>query len=135
MDVAGVKVDLVARFIDQGRGPPSVVVSRHVILCLSQGRLSLFKCVFHPVSELVHCFHFGWWLVWLEAHLQVSAGVEEERGMLHGGVDMIVVGELCKGQKGVPVILSFSNEDPEELFQFLVDSLSLPVSLGVIGSG
>jgi hypothetical protein len=30
-------------------------------------------------------------LVWFKAHLWVSTGVKEEWGMLHGGVDMIVV--------------------------------------------
>jgi hypothetical protein len=36
---------------------------------------------------------------------------------------------------GVPVILPFSDEDLEELFQFLVDTLRLSISLWVVGGG
>jgi hypothetical protein len=91
VDVTGVKVDLVARFIDQGWSSTSVIVPCHVILHLSQGQFGLFEHAPHPVSELVHCFHFGQWLVQFEAHPWMLASVEEEWGVLHGRVDVIIL--------------------------------------------
>jgi len=45
---------------------------------------------------------------------------------------VIIVGELCQGEECVPVILSFSDEDPQVLFQFLVDPFRLSASLHVV---
>jgi len=45
---------------------------------------------------------------------------------------VIIVGELCQGEECVPVILSFSDEDPQVLFQFLVDPFRLSASLRVV---
>jgi len=56
-----------------------------------------------------------------EAHPRVLAGIEEEGCLLHGGVDVVVVGKLHQGEECVPVVLSFSDEEPQVLFQFLVD--------------
>ena len=50
-------------------------------------------------------------------------------------MDVIVVLELRKRKEIVPVILPLVNEESEELFQLLIDSLRLSVSLGVICRG
>ena len=49
-------------------------------------------------------------------------------------MDLVVVGELGYGQPFIPVILTLVHKEPEELFNFLIDSLGLTVSLGVVGS-
>jgi len=67
-----------------------------------------------------------------EAHLRVSAGIEEEGCLLRGRVDVVIVGELCQGEECIPVVLSFSDEDLQVLFQFLVDRFHLTVGLRVI---
>jgi len=58
-----------------------------------------------------------------EAHPRVSASIEEEGCLLPGRVDVIIVGELHQGEECVPVVLSFSDEDPQVLFQFLVNHI------------
>jgi len=67
-----------------------------------------------------------------EAHPRVSAGIEEEGCLLRGGVDVVVVGELRQGEECVPIVLSFSDEEPQVLFQFLVDPFRLSVGLRVV---
>jgi len=62
-----------------------------------------------------------------EAHPGVSAGIEEEGCLLCGRVDVVIVGELCQGEEHIPAVLSFSNKDPQVLFQFLVDLFHLSV--------
>jgi len=52
-----------------------------------------------------------------EAHPGVSAGVEEERHLLCGRVDVVIVGELRQGEECVPVVL------------LLLASLSVPSTL------
>ena len=56
-------------------------------------------CVLHPVRELIHRFDSGWRLVWFEAHPRVTASVKEEGCLLHGGVDIVVVHELCEWEE------------------------------------
>jgi len=71
--------------------------------------------------------------MWFKAHPKVSAGIEPEEGcLLRGRVDVIIVGELRQGEECVPVVLSFSDEDLQVLFQFLVDPFHLSVSLWVV---
>ena len=94
LDVTGVKVDLIARSESGCRSSALVVVPRH-----GQCRLSLFECVLHPVCELIHRFNSRWRLVWFEAHPRVTASVKEEGCLLRGGVDMVVVRELCKREE------------------------------------
>jgi len=48
---------------------------------------------------------------------------------------MVVVGELRQGKECVPIVLSFSDEDPQVLFQFLFDPFCLSVCLWVVGRG
>ena len=55
-----------------------------------------------------------------------------EEGLLRGGVDVVVVGKLCQGEECVPVVLSFSDEELQVLFQFLVDPFCLSVGLRVV---
>ena len=93
--------------------------------------LGFLKGVFHPVREFINHFEAGQRLMRLEAHLRVSAGIKEEGCLLHGRVDVIIVGELCQGEECVPVVLSFSDEDPQVLFQFLVDPFHLSIGLQV----
>jgi len=69
-----------------------------------------------------------------KAHPRVSASIEEEGCLLCGRVDVVIVGELHQGEECVPVILPFSNEDPQVLFQFLVDPFHPSISLQVVGS-
>jgi len=69
-----------------------------------------------------------------EAHTRVLASIEEEGCLLCGRVDVIIVGELRQGEECVPVILSFSDKDPQILFQFLVDLFRLSVCLQVVSS-
>jgi len=70
--------------------------------------------------------------MWFEAHLRVLAGIEDEGCLPHGRVDVIIVGELRQGEECVPVVLPFSDEDPQVLFQFLVDPFRLSVGLWVV---
>ena len=72
-------------------------------------------------------------MMWFEAHPRVSAGIEQERGLLRGRMDMVVVGELCKRKEVIPVILSFPDEDAYVLLQFLVNPFGLSVGLWMIG--
>jgi len=111
-----------------------VVVSRHIVLRLGQHRLGFFEDILHPVCELVNCFNAGRRLMRFEAHPQVPASIEEEGCLLHGGVDVVVVGKLRQGEECVPVVLSFSDEEPQVLFQFLVDPFHLSVGLWVVSS-
>ena len=62
----------------------------------------------------------------------MSASVEEERRLLRGRVDMVVVGKLSEWEKRIPVILLFPNEDAQVLLELLVNVLGLPISLRVI---
>jgi len=106
--------------------------------CCTQGLplliTSFLKGILHLIRELVNRFNAGWRLMQFEAHPGMSAGIEKEGCLLHGGADMVVVGELCQGEECVPIILSFSNKDPQILFQFLVNLFHLSVCLQVVGS-
>ena len=93
-------------------GGCKLVVSCHIILRFGQRRLGFFEGVLHPVRELVNCLDVGRRLMRFKAHLWVSAGIEEEGHLLRGGVDVVVVGELRQGEECVPVVLSFSDEEP-----------------------
>ena len=48
-------------------------------------------------------------------------------------MDIVVVLKLCIRQQFVPVVLPFIIEQMQVLLQLLVDSLSLPIRLGVVG--
>jgi hypothetical protein len=74
-------------------------------------------------------------LLGFETHPRVTSGVDHERSLLRGRVDVIIVGELRKGEEFVPIILSFVHEGSEVLLQFLVGTFGLSIGLGVIGGG
>ena len=58
------------------------------------------------------------------------------KGGLPGSVmDLNVVGEFGKGEKGNPVVLLEITEDPKELFNLLVNLFGFSVRLWVEGSG
>jgi len=42
-----------------------------------------------------------------------SSSVEQERRLLGGGVDIVVVLELCHKEKVVPVVLPFVHKEPD----------------------
>ena len=63
----------------------------------------------------------------------MPSSVQQEWGVLGGGVDMVVVCKLSQWEKSLPVILSFTDKQPDVLFEFLVNTFSLSISLGVIG--
>jgi len=107
----------------------AVVIPCHIILCLSQCRLGFLKGVLHPIREFINCFEVGWRLMQFKAHPRVPAGIEEEGCLLCGQVDVVIVGELCQGEECVPVVLPFSNKDPQVLFQLLVDPFCLSIGL------
>src|SRR6266481_5746407 len=48
-------------------------------------------------------------------------------------MDLVIVGELSYQDPLVPVVLSLVDKEPEELFNLLVDTLGLAISLQVIG--
>jgi len=48
---------------------------------------------------------------------------------------LVIVGKLGYGQPFVPVVLMLVHKESEELLDFLINSLSLTVSLWVIGGG
>jgi len=111
VDVTRVQIYLVARG-KRGRWSAAlVVVPCHIILGLGQHRPCLLKRALHLVSELIHCFDSRWRLVQFEAHPRVSASVKEKWHLLRGGVDVVVVRELCEWEERVPVVLSFPNEE------------------------
>ena len=49
-------------------------------------------------------------------------------------MDVVVILKFRKGEKVVPIILSLINKKVEKLFQFLVNSFCLSISLRVVCS-
>jgi len=133
LDVFRVKVDHVTGREGRCRGAAVVVIPCHIVLCLSQRRLGFLEGVLHLIHEFINRFYVGRRLMRFKAHLRVSAGVKKEGCLLCGRVDVVIVGELCQREECVPVVLSFSDEDLQVLFQFLVDSFHLSVGLRVVG--
>jgi hypothetical protein len=60
--------------------------------------------------------------------------VNEEWNSLCGGVYMVVILELTKWEKLVPIILSLQDEDAYILLQFLIDVFHLTIGLWMIHS-
>jgi len=71
----------------------------------------------------------------IKAHAGDTSSVEEERRVLSGRVNLVVVLEFCERQEPHPIILSLVGEESEILFQFLVDLFCLSISLRVVGGG
>jgi len=74
-------------------------------------------------------------LVWFKAHAGDTSSVEEERRVLSGSMNLVVVLEFCERQKPHPIILSLVGEESKILFQFLVDPFCLSISLWMVGGG
>ncbi|KDR66954.1 hypothetical protein GALMADRAFT_147593 [Galerina marginata CBS 339.88] len=61
----------------------------------------------------------------------MSSGVQQERSVLGRGMDVVIVCKFRERKESLPVVLSFTDKYPDELFQFLVDSFRLSVGLRV----
>jgi len=61
--------------------------------------------------------------------------VKEERRVLSGGMNLVVILEFHEWQEPHPIILSLVGEEPEILFEFLVDPFCLSITLRVVGCG
>ena len=72
--------------------------------------------------------------MWFEAHVGMSACVQHEWGLACGRMDMVVILELSHGKEIIPIILPFIHKEMKVLLQLLVDTFSLAICLGVIGS-
>jgi len=112
-----------------------IIVMCHIILGLHKGCTYFTEGVLHAMCELCHCFDLRGPLHRFKPHARMSLSVDKEWGVLHGGVNMIVICELSHWQPIIPIILSLIHEDAQVLLQFLVDMLHLPISLRVIGCG
>jgi len=62
-------------------------------------------------------------------------GVKEERRVLGGRMNLVVILEFCEWQEPHPIILSLVGEELKILLQFLVDLFCLSISLRVVGCG
>ena len=51
-----------------------------------------------------------------------------------GYMNMVVVCEFSEGEELIPIILAFGDENLEVLFEFLINTFSLPIYLWVVGS-
>lgn len=65
----------------------------------------------------------------LKAHPGESSRLEEERLMLSGGVNMVVVLELCQWEEVRPVILTLIDKEAEVLFKLLIHPFGLAITL------
>jgi len=74
-------------------------------------------------------------LVQLEAQSGNTSGVEEERRVLSGRMNLVVVLEFRKWKEPHPIILPLIGKKMEILFKFLVDPFCLSISLRVVGGG
>jgi hypothetical protein len=54
---------------------------------------------------------------------------------LGGRVYMVVILELCHGEKVRPIILPLTTKEPQVLFQFLIYPFCLPIRLRVVSRG
>ena len=77
------------------------------------------------VSDLIHGFHLGVWLVRFKACLRVSVSVF--------GVNMDLL-ELYEQEVFIPVILSLIHKEPKVLLKLLADTFCLAISLQVVHS-
>ena len=73
-------------------------------------------------------------MVRFKAHPWEATSFQEKQQVLSRGVNMVVVLEFSQREEVSPVVLSLVDEDAKVLFQFLLDTFCLAVSLGVICS-
>ena len=93
------------------------------------------EALHHSICEVVDGVEVRTGLLRFEAHSRVTTAVEHERGLLHGGVGVVIVRELAEGEELVPVVLSFVHEEAKELFELLVNTFGLAVRLRVVCGG
>ena len=74
-------------------------------------------------------------LVQGRGEIRVVAFVREEGGNAGSVIHSVVVSELGHGEERGPIVLLVGTEDSEDLFEGLVDSLSLSVSFRVVSGG
>ena len=94
MDITCIQVHLISNVILQSWNSALVVVLGHVFFGLCKCEPHPQECGVHPVSEFVDGLKSGFCLVWFKAHLWVLASVKHERGLLDGGMHVVVVLEL-----------------------------------------
>jgi len=63
------------------------------------------------------------------------SGVEEERRVPSGRMNLVVVLEFREWQESHPIILPLIGKKTEILFQFLIDLFCLSISLRVVSRG
>jgi hypothetical protein len=129
--VAGIQVNFVTGLVLWHWCLPLVIVPSHIVLGLDKRCFCFLQHCLHPACELVDGFQVGLWLVWLEAHSRQPAIFKEEGRLLSGRVDVTVVLELGEWKEIGPVVLPLVDEEPEVLFQLLVHSLRLAISLHI----
>jgi hypothetical protein len=136
VDIACVKPYLVSWGEFWGRDAVAVVILGIFIFRLCQSSLCFLYTLRHGISELVDSFNVkvqrsvG---TRFKPHAWISASIDHEQSLLSGWVDVVVISELSEGEELVPIILSLIDEESKELFELLVDSFSLSISLGVVG--
>ena len=97
VDIQGIQENLLSDLKLGSQGSTLVVVSRHIVLRLREGGTGFIQCLFHLIGELIHGLDLRRTLIWFEAHVWMSTGVEEERGVLRRRVNAIVVRKFAKG--------------------------------------
>ena len=65
--------------------------------------------------------------------VRYSSSTQEERRLLSGRVYMVIILELYKWKESNPVVLPLVDKKVKILFQLLVDSLCLSITLGMVG--
>ena len=95
LDITGVQVNHITGLVVWGQCLFLIVVLCHVVFGLGQCCLGFLKSVFHPVFEPVDRLQVGLSEIGFKPHMGFSASVKEEKAVLIGGVDMIVVLEFC----------------------------------------
>ena len=83
--------------------------------------------------ELINRFDMRSLLARLKTHARYSSSIQEKRRLLSGRVYMVIILELCKRKEPNAVVLPLVDKKAEILFQLLVDSLCLSITLGTVG--
>jgi hypothetical protein len=131
IDVASEKPDLITDLkwrglfhlavVEAGLGRSGVDKgARELLVEITERVDEVFSCRVGRVASGRHC------CAWDDGMVAV---VGEERGVAGRCVDRVVVGKLGAGQKLLPVVLLVVAEGTEILFQDLVDTFSLAITL------
>ena len=82
--------------------------------------------------ELINRFNIRSPLAKFKTHVRYSSSIQEERRLLSGRVYMVIILELCKQKESNPAVLPLVDKKVGILFQLLVDSLCLYITLGMV---